>query len=433
MQLKRLADLISKVGYSVAAISFILLSVKGLWNFGELTWLQIGSELLSNFMIAVTLIVVSVPEGLPMSVTLSLALSMNRMLKTNNLVRKMHACETMGAATVICTDKTGTLTQNRMQVHEADFFTLDAENPPSGSRDIIMEGIAVNSTANLDRSASGVETIGNPTESAIVIKNPFTIRFAVNRTLFADVNTLDIDIYNLAPDTYNQLFYDYFNPNLRDIVLEAGYQGMELSVIFIGSVWSCYTSRQGSDIITKIHAIVGRKQLAIQSDATLANISRNQILQHAATDMGLGIEIYSGENTQFTRPVTISGNSFSVIQKYTGGNAHIDNNKIMVLDTFDAIKGDVPLINDESGLLGVPEHEDALLRVRMIFEPRIVIGQIIEIKSRIAPMFNGQYKVFGIKHEGTISDAVAGEATTTLEMLVGSQVYGRFGVVTAQQ
>ena len=169
MQLKRLADLISKVGYSVAAISFILLSVKGLWNFGELTWLQIGSELLSNFMIAVTLIVVSVPEGLPMSVTLSLALSMNRMLKTNNLVRKMHACETMGAATVICTDKTGTLTQNRMQVHEADFFTLDAENPPSGSRDIIMEGIAVNSTANLDRSASGVETIGNPTECALLL------------------------------------------------------------------------------------------------------------------------------------------------------------------------------------------------------------------------------------------------------------------------
>ena len=169
MQLKRLADLISKVGYSVAAISFILLSVKGLWNFGELTWLQIGSELLSNFMIAVTLIVVSVPEGLPMSVTLSLALSMNRMLKTNNLVRKMHACETMGAATVICTDKTGTLTQNRMQVHEADFFTLDAENSPSGSRDIIMEGIAVNSTANLDRSASGVETIGNPTECALLL------------------------------------------------------------------------------------------------------------------------------------------------------------------------------------------------------------------------------------------------------------------------
>lgn len=278
-----------------------------------------------------------------------------------------------------------------------------------------------------------VDGQGNPTEGAIVIKNPFTIRFAVNRTLFADVNTLDIDIYNLAPATYNKLFFDYFNPKLRDIILEAGYEGMEMSVIFVGSVWSCYTSRQGSDVITKIHAIVGRKQLSVQTDATLADISRNKLIRHVASDMGLGLEIYSGEDTQFTRPVSISGNSYSIIQKYTGGTAHLDNNKILVLDTWDAIIGNVPLINDESGLLGVPEHEDALLRVKMIFEPRIVIGQIIEVDSRIAPMFNGQYKVFGIKHEGTISDAVSGEATTTLEMLVGSQIYGRFGIVTAQQ
>lgn len=169
IQLGRLAGLISKVGYTVAIITFILLTVKGLWNLSEMSWLQIGSEVLSNFMIAVTLIVVSVPEGLPMSVTLSLALSMNRMLKTNNLVRKMHACETMGAATVICTDKTGTLTQNRMQVHEAKFFTLDTKNNASDSNNIIMEGIAVNSTANLDRTASGVETIGNPTECALLL------------------------------------------------------------------------------------------------------------------------------------------------------------------------------------------------------------------------------------------------------------------------
>ena len=92
-------------------------------------------------MMAVTLIVVAVPEGLPMSVTLSLALNMRRMLKTNNLVRKMHACETMGAITVICTDKTGTLTQNLMQVYEAQ---VDESQP-----ELIAEGIAANSTAFL--------------------------------------------------------------------------------------------------------------------------------------------------------------------------------------------------------------------------------------------------------------------------------------------
>lgn len=278
-----------------------------------------------------------------------------------------------------------------------------------------------------------VDDKGVPNEGKIIIEDPITIRFAVNRTLFADVNAMDIDIYNLAPETYNKLFFDYFNVNRRTVVLEAGYEGMELSVIFIGDVWSCFTSRQGSDVITRMHAIVGLKSLGLQTDATLENISRNQILTQAAHDMALDIKIYSGEDIKFTRPVTLEGNSFAIIQKYSDGTAFIDNNQISVLDTYDAIEGDVPLINDESGLLGVPEHEDALLRVRIIFEPRIIIGQIIEIQSRIAPMFNGQYKVYGIKHEGTISKAVAGEAITTLEMLVGSQVYGRFGVVTAQQ
>lgn len=127
--------------------------------------------LLQTVMIAVTLVVVSVPEGLPMAVTLSLALSMRRMLKTNNLVRKLHACETMGATTVICTDKTGTLTQNQMQVYKTDFFGLDgqklADDPLSH---VIAEGIAVNSTAQLE-TASGEKpkVLGNPTEGALLL------------------------------------------------------------------------------------------------------------------------------------------------------------------------------------------------------------------------------------------------------------------------
>lgn len=277
-----------------------------------------------------------------------------------------------------------------------------------------------------------VDEKGMPLEGKIVITNPLTIHFAVNRTIFADVNAMDIDIYNLAPNTYKELFFDYFNPQTRTVILEAGYEGMELSVIFIGSVWSCYTSRQGSDIITHMHAIVGLKPLQAQTDVTLQGISRNQIIQHAANEMGLNVNIYSGKDIEFSRAVSASGNAFAVIQKYSNNSAFIDNNEIFVLDTYDAIQGEVPLINDESGLLGVPEHEDALLRVKIIFEPRLIIGQLIEIQSRIMPMFNGQYKIYGIKHEGTISDAVAGEATTTLEMLVGSQLYGRFGIVTAQ-
>ncbi|MBE6303969.1 MAG: calcium-translocating P-type ATPase, PMCA-type [Bacteroidales bacterium] len=170
VQLKKLAGVISKVGYAVAFITFALLTTKDLLSMEQMTTMAIISEILNNFMIAVTLIVVSVPEGLPMSVTLSLALSMNRMLKTNNLVRKMHACETMGATTVICTDKTGTLTQNRMQVHEAAFYSLtDGKLTNNEQSILIKEGIAVNSTANLNKEAGETKTIGNPTEAALLL------------------------------------------------------------------------------------------------------------------------------------------------------------------------------------------------------------------------------------------------------------------------
>ena len=125
---------------------------------------------LNTLMIAVTLIVMSVPEGLPMAVTLSLAYSMRRMLKANNLVRKMHACETMGAATIICTDKTGTLTQNRMTVGDT-YFNCVADGKPCNSDEgrMLTENIAVNSTASLDMSKDKPEVLGNPTEGALLL------------------------------------------------------------------------------------------------------------------------------------------------------------------------------------------------------------------------------------------------------------------------
>ena len=125
------------------------------------------------FKLAVTLIVVAVPEGLPMSVTLSLALNMRRMLSTNNLVRKMHACETMGAITVICTDKTGTLTQNLMQVYEPSFYGLKngGEVGEDGISKLVIEGISTNSTAFLEEIAEGEKPkgVGNPTEVALLL------------------------------------------------------------------------------------------------------------------------------------------------------------------------------------------------------------------------------------------------------------------------
>ena len=158
MQLDKLAKFVSKIGLTVSFVAFAIflihdILVNPLWGGND--YLRMAQVVLKYFMMAVTLIVMAVPEGLPMTVTLALALNMRRMLKSNNLVRKLHACETMGAVTVICTDKTGTLTQNKMQVQD---FAIENEQ-------LLNEAIAFNSTAELD----GNQGIGNPTEIALLL------------------------------------------------------------------------------------------------------------------------------------------------------------------------------------------------------------------------------------------------------------------------
>lgn len=162
-QLGQLGKWITVVSYIVATGIVVGRIVAYLTAMDHFQWIDFTAYMLQTFMIAVTLIVVSVPEGLPMTVTLCLAYSMRRMLKSNNLVRKMHACETMGATTVICTDKTGTLTENQMRVDEMKLYgTTDA--------DIVAEGLAVNATASLDYAKSGEPAVlGNPTEGALLL------------------------------------------------------------------------------------------------------------------------------------------------------------------------------------------------------------------------------------------------------------------------
>ena len=186
-QLDRLGSLVAKASYIVAAlvvVARVLMYFHSATLNAPLSTLNFLTYLLQTVMIAVTLIVVAVPEGLPMAVSLSLAYSMRRMLKTNNLVRKMHACETMGATTVICTDKTGTLTQNQMRVAEVVNVNPNANvnlNAPLGPQGrlpeqepstlhLLVENIAINSTAQLDLTdPDHPKVLGNPTEGALLL------------------------------------------------------------------------------------------------------------------------------------------------------------------------------------------------------------------------------------------------------------------------
>lgn len=169
-QLDRLGKLIARISFVIAVV--IIIGRIGMFfvYMHDFAWLDFVTYILQTVMIAVALLAVSIPEGLPMAVTLSLAYSMRRMLKTSNLVRKMHACETMGAATVICTDKTGTLTMNRMQVAVTDFFGVDGRSASDSDMALVYEGIAVNSTAQIDDTdESSPVVVGNPTEGALLL------------------------------------------------------------------------------------------------------------------------------------------------------------------------------------------------------------------------------------------------------------------------
>ena len=171
LQFERLGRLISYASYAIGTL--IVVGRLLMFDYGaEFSPVHFVDYLLTTIMLAVTLIVVSVPEGLPMSVTLSLALSMRRMLETNNLVRKMHACETMGATTVICTDKTGTLTQNQMRIYQTNFDCLGTEQKlKQGEPEsmLLAEALAANSTAFLDRGGDAAKVLGNPTEGALLL------------------------------------------------------------------------------------------------------------------------------------------------------------------------------------------------------------------------------------------------------------------------
>lgn len=170
-QLERLGALVTRGSYLVGGAVVVGRILMYLLSTSGFEWIPFIAYFLHTIMLAVTLVVCSVPEGLPMAVTLSLAYSMRRMLKTNNLVRKMHACETMGATTVICTDKTGTLTQNQMRVAETDFYALEGQKLTEDAQSRLIEtAIAVNSTAQLDFSdEKRPQVLGNPTEGALLL------------------------------------------------------------------------------------------------------------------------------------------------------------------------------------------------------------------------------------------------------------------------
>lgn len=271
----------------------------------------------------------------------------------------------------------------------------------------------------------------NDSDELIVIEPPFTIEFNVNRSIQSSVNTLNISITNLGESTRNRIFQDRFNLGVyRQVVLEIGYD--ELSTVYRGSIFEASSTRQGSEITTTIVSrdggfdIASTKSTNTFSRGTSVNgLLRSMINEFPNLDAGT----ISDTGEMFTRPVAVEGNTFEIIKKYSNDRVFVDLERVNILQDNEVMEGQVPLITSETGLIGTPVRRDAYLEAQMIMEPRITVGQVVEIRSDIVTAYNGQYKVMGVKHSGTISEAIGGQCTTTLELLIGTALFGGFSVV----
>lgn len=268
----------------------------------------------------------------------------------------------------------------------------------------------------------------------IIIQLPLTINFNVQRDTQASLNHLDIDIYNLSESVRNRIFQDRFVRNDRTITLEAGYDS--LSMIYRGNIFYAHSWRNGTNLITTISSLDGSYDTG--QKMTFQTLSAGSTIKEV-------LDFLVGELTQestslergtvgdfpdvLQRPVVLNGNTYDLIKKYSQGQVFVDMGKVFVLKNNEVIPGEMPLISPETGLLDTPRRDAAYLTVNTLFEPRVTIGQMVQLQSAVLPVYNGDYKVLGVNHQGTISSAVGGQCRSIFKLLTGSEIFGGYSEV----
>lgn len=262
----------------------------------------------------------------------------------------------------------------------------------------------------------------------IVIYLPFTLQFSVMRGAGANLNSANFIIYNLGEETRSRIFQDRFNiSTYQKITFEAGYNN-EFSMLFKGNICEAGSMRKGTDVITTIFSRDGAYDaINTKSSQTLqAGISNTDAIKSLIGDYpNLNQGVIGGDDFTYGRAVVIDQNTWKAIQTLSNNKCFIDLEEINILGDNQAKVGLVPIIDDTTGLLETPRKENANLIVRTLFEPRIIMGQVIEVRSSIQPVYNGQYKVIGVKHNGIISDAVNGQCESEFNLLAGVQLFKR--------
>lgn len=274
----------------------------------------------------------------------------------------------------------------------------------------------------------GNNKLGKQIGEDIIVTNPITMSFNIVRSPFSGNNQATFDIYNLAPEKRKKIFYDYFyQDRIKAVYLEAGYEGGAFNIIYSGHIKFSTSKRNGTDVITHIEAITGLFVADSSVTVTLTEDSTNEeIMDFLMSTVPADKGTQTFKEYKFLRPVALYGNTVRLMKKYTNGRVFQDLDKIFVADDKEIVGGEVLLITDSTGLLGTPERQNTTVTINMMFEPRLQIGHGVEVRSNIEPAFNGQYKVYSIKHSGTFGYGTKGNVKTQVELWVGCEVFGVF-------
>lgn len=260
----------------------------------------------------------------------------------------------------------------------------------------------------------------------IDITMPFTMTFSIKRNTLAEANTGKFTILNLAENTRRRIYKDKYQTNVyKGIELRAGYGDRKetLPLIFKGNIKQAYSKRNGVNYETEIDAYDAG--FAFMNGNTSRSFAKGttdkQILQTLMTDLP---HVSLGKIGNFTDSLpkgnTLQGTTVDLIKNISKSNFFIDNEKAYCLKENECFQGNISQIRSESGLLGSPLREETVLTFSIIFEPRLQVGQYVELLSTTEKLFNGDYKVIGVQHNGTISDAQSGSCTTKVSLYYGA-------------
>jgi hypothetical protein len=276
--------------------------------------------------------------------------------------------------------------------------------------------------------------------NAIEIRNPLTLEFDIVRNTSSSINTATFRVYNLSEKNRSLIFQNRtsindISGNRKRVELQAGYnttlnRDSDLATIFTGDLLEAYSFRQGPNVITYINALDGATSAYNSSiNKTLdKGITLKEVASELASSLvGIKKGVIGNIEGEAKTAVSLNGNAFYLLSKDYKDEVFIDLGKVNILNRNEYLKTlglSVPLITSETGLLGTPQRQGTDVVVDMLFEPKINVAQLVEIKAQINKEFDGQYKVMGVKHSGIISDAVNGDCRTTLNLYIGDKLLG---------